>query len=275
MALTYTNDNSYAIANYNMSVIPQIAPLNMTLIPNAQKPDLLSALIPKTAGPMSAYSKSGYEVSVPTGTPLSSLGTIPESVQPSTPVSTTPTTTNISSTLPSYNSVELDKFRSIWGSSGDDQADYNRYVKMAGYAKMGSAALQGIGAVADAYSYTQLRRETEATKDQYETKKKIIDTNIDKTESALMENLMSNMADLDVMSAAKNVDLSSQAIAGDKAKGAMDLGKDIADMRTNGALQKAALDLEYAMNVRKAKQQEINSYINAGLQIASTAISLL
>ena len=258
-----------------MSVIPQIAPPNMTLIPNAQKPDLLSALIPKTAGPMSVYSKSGYEVSVPTGTPLSSLGTIPESVQPSTPVSTTPTTTNISSTLPSYNSVELDKFRSIWGSSGDDQADYNRYVKMAGYAKMGSAALQGIGAVADAYSYTQLRRETEATKDQYETQKKIIDTNIDKTESALMENLMSNMADLDVMSAAKNVDLSSQAIAGDKAKGAMDLGKDIADMRTNGALQKAALDLEYAMNVRKAKQQEINSYINAGLQIASTAISLL
>lgn len=276
MALTYTTDNSYAIANYNMSVIPQIAPPNMTLIPNAQKPDLLSALIPKTAGPMSAYSKSGYEVSVPTGTPLSSMGTIPESVQPSTPVSTSaPSTTDISSTLPSYNSVELDKFRSIWGSSGDDQADYNRYVKMAGIAKVGSAALQGLGAVADAYSYTQLRRETEGTKDQYETQKKIIDTNIDKTESALMENLMSNMADLDVMSAAKNVDLSSQAIAGDKAKGAMDLGRDIADMRTKGALQKAALDLEYAMNVRKTKQQEINSYINAGLQIASTAISLL
>lgn len=276
MALTYTTDNTYAVANYNMSAIPQITPPNMTLIPNAQKPDVMSFLVPKTAGPMSAYSKSGYEISVPKDTPLSALGSVPKSAQPSIP-ETAPSAgvTNISYTMPSYNSAELDKFRSIWGSSGDDQADYNRYVKMAGIAKVGSAALQGLGAVADAYSYTQLRRETEGTKDQYETQKKIIDTNIDKTESALMENLMSNMADLDVMSAAKNVDLSSQAIAGDKAKGAMDLGRDIADMRTNGALQKAALDLEYAMNVRKAKQQEINSYINAGLQIASTAISLL
>lgn len=276
MALTYTTDNTYAVANYNMSAIPQITPPNMTLIPNAQKPDVMSFLVPKTAGPMSAYSKSGYEISVPKDTPLSTLGSVPKSAQPSIP-ETAPSAgvTNISYTMPSYNSAELDKFRSIWGSSGDDQADYNRYVKMAGIAKVGSAALQGIGAVADAYQYTQLRRETEGTKDQYETQKKIIDTNIDKTESALMENLMSNMADLDVMSAAKNVDLSSQAIAGDKAKGAMDLGRDIADMRTNGALQKAALDLEYAMNVRKAKQQEINSYINAGLQIASTAISLL
>lgn len=276
MALTYTTDNTYAVANYNMSAIPQITPPNMTLIPNAQKPDVMSFLVPKTAGPMSAYSKSGYEISVPKDTPLSALGSVPQSAQPSIP-ETTPSAgvTNISYTMPSYNSAELDKFRSIWGSSGDDQADYNRYVKMAGIAKVGSAALQGLGAVADAYSYTQLRRETEGTKDQYETQKKIIDTNIDKTESALMENLMSNMADLDVMTAARNVDLSSQAIAGDKAKGAMDLGRDIADMRTNGALQKAALDLEYAMNVRKAKQQEINSYINAGLQIASTAISLL
>lgn len=276
MALTYTTDNTYAVANYNMSAIPQITPPNMTLIPNAQKPDVMSFLVPKTAGPMSAYSKSGYEISVPKDTPLSALGSVPQSAQPSIP-ETTPSAgvTNISYTMPSYNSAELDKFRSIWGSSGDDQADYNRYVKMAGIAKVGSAALQGLSAVADAYSYTQLRRETEGTKDQYETQKKIIDTNIDKTESALMENLMSNMADLDVMSAAKNVDLSSQAIAGDKAKGAMDLGRDIADMKTNGALQKAALDLEYAMNVRKAKQQEINSYINAGLQIASTAISLL
>lgn len=277
MALTYTTDNTYAVANYNMSAIPQITPPNMTLIPNAQKPDVMSFLVPKTAGPMSAYSKIGYEMSVPKDTPLSALGPIPSSAQPS--IESTPSepagVTNISYTMPSYNSAELDKFRAIWGSSGDDQKDYNRYVKMAGYAKMGSAALQGIGAVADAYQYTQLRREVEGTKDQYETQKKIIDTNIDKTESALMENLMSNMADLDVMSAAKNVDLSSQAIAGDKAKGAMDLGRDIADMRTNGALQKAALDLEYAMNVRKAKQQEINSYINAGLQIASTAISLL
>ena len=283
MALTYTQDNPYSIANKSMSLIPQTAPANMTLVPNAQKPDLLADLTPKTAGPMSAFSKSGALMSVPAGTKLSSLGSATRSTtrsaQPQVETSlesiVTPATTDISKSLPSYNSVELDRFRSIWGSSGDDQTDYDRYIQMASIAKVGSAALKGIGAVADAYSYTQLRKETEATKDQYETQKKIIDTNIDNTESALIENLMSNMADLDVMSAAKNVDLSSQAIAGSKAKGAMDLGRDIADMRTNGALQKAAFDLEYAMNVRKAKQAEINSYVNAGLQIASTAISLL
>ena len=46
-------------------------------------------------------------------------------------------------------------------------------------------------------------------------------------------------------------------------------------MKTNGALQKAALNLEYAMNVRRAKQAETASYVNAGLNIASSVISLL
>lgn len=277
MALTYITDNSYSIANYNMSAIPQIEPVNMTLIPGAKKPDLLSFLTPKTAGPMSVYSKTGEPMSVPAGTPLSSVGKIPEAAQPKVTQTapSVPAITDVSSITPAYNSVELDKFRSIWGSTGDEQKDYNRYIEMAGAAKVGAAVLTGIGAVANAYSYTQLRRETEATKTQYDTQKKIIDTNIDKTESALMENLMSNMADLDVMTAARNVDLSSQAIVGDKAKGAMDLGRDIADMRTNGSLQKAALDLEYKMNVAKAKRAETQGYVNAGLQIAGAALSLL
>lgn len=285
MALTYTQDNPYSIANKNMSLIPQVAPANMTLIPNAQKPNILASLVPTTKGSMSAYSKSGYEISVPAETPLSALGSIPSSVMPSvmsnveTPVSSTQESqSNIPEisikTLGSGNPA-FDVWAKMRGMDYNDPKTYEKYIRNAGYAKMGSAALSGVASLLDASSATDYRREVEKTKDQYETQKKIIDTNIDKTESALMENLMSNMADLDVMSAAKNVDLSSQAIAGDKAKGAMDLGKDIADMRTNGALQKAALDLEYAMNVRKAKQAEINSYINAGLQIASSAISLL
>lgn len=274
MALNYPTTDTYLVSNYNMSAIKQPSPPNMTLIPNSSKPDLLASLIPSTEGPMSAYSTEGYPMSVPAGTPLSALGKIPDSVQPSVPATTTDTM-DISSILPSYNSVELDKFRAVWGTSGDDQADYNRYVKMAGYAKVGSSVLKSVGAIADAYSYTKLRQDVEATKSQYETQKKIIDTNIDNTESALMENLRENMASLDVMTAAKNVDISSQAIQNDKIKGAMDLGEDVAAMRTNGALQKAALDLEYAMNVRKAKQQEINSYVGAALQIGSAALALI
>jgi hypothetical protein len=173
----------------------------------------------------------------------------------------------------------FDVWRSMHGKTSTNQADieadYAQYIKKAGEAKLGSAILTGVGSLLDAKSARDYRKEVEATKGQYETQKKIIDANIDKTESALMENLMSNMADLDSMMAAKNVDLASESIAADKAKGAMDLGKDIADMRTNGALQKAALDLEYKMNVIKAKRQETNAYVNSGLQIAGAALSFL
>ena len=275
MALSYPTTDTFSVANYNMSAIPQVSPPNMTVIPNSSKPDLLASLIPKTAGPMSAYSTAGYPRSVRAGPPLSSRVTITESVPPSAPATTSVGTMDLSSLSPTYNSEGLDKFRAVWGSTGDDQADYDRYVKMAGYAKIGSSALQAVGAVANAYEYTKLRREVEGTKSQYETQKKIIDTNIDNTEAALLENLRENMANLDVMTAARNVDISSQAIQGDKAKGAMDLGEDISAMRTNGSLQKAALDLEYAMNVRKARQQEINSYVGAALDIGSAALALI
>lgn len=274
MALAYSTDNIFSAANYNMSRIPQITPPNMTVVPGYEKPDLLASLIPRTAGDMSAYSKTGAPMSVPAGTRLSQLGTIPES-QITNPTPAQAATMAITSIVPTMNNENFDRFRSIWGTSGDNQADYDRYIKLSGYAKVGSAALQGVGAIADAYSYTQLRRDVEKTKSQYETQKKIIDTNIDNTESALLENLRENMANLDVMTAAQNVDISSQAIQGDKAKGAMDLGEDVAAMRQSGALQKAALDLEYAMNVKRARKAELNSYVGAALQIGGAALSLI
>ena len=278
MALTYTTNDFYTQMNKVISSVQKPTPKNMTLIPNYEKSNWLSDLEPKTKGPMSVTSTTGAPLSVGEGTPLRLLNSA--SLSPITVETPTETQTQINipeisiKTLGSGNAA-FDAWAKMRGMDYNDPKVYERYITNAGYAKMGSAALSGIASLLEASSATDYRREVEKTKDQYETQKKIIDTNIDKTESALMENLMSNMADLDVMSAARNVDLSSQAIAGDKAKGAMDLGKDISDMRTNGALQKAALDLEYAMNVRKAKQQEINSYVNAGLQIASTAISLL
>lgn len=264
MALTYIQDNPYSIANKSMSLIPQTAPANMTLIPNAQKPNTMTPLVPQTNTSV-VYSQPAQ--------PVLSIETKPIQTQiESRSATVTTPITNFASAVSIPRNSKPDNTNNTNGGGSDKN---KKRIDWAKYATYAGAALKSAAAIADSYSYTQLRREVEGTKDQYETQKKIIDTNIDKTESALMENLMSNMADLDVMTAARNVDLSSQAIAGDKAKGAIDLGKDIADMRTNGALQKAALDLEYAMNVRKAKQQEINSYINAGLQIASTALSLV
>lgn len=282
MALTYTTNDFYTQMNKVISSAQKPTPKNMTLIPNYEKSNWLSDLEPKTQGPMSITSTTGAPLSVGEGTPLRLLNKNNPGLSPRTVEVPTETETETQTNIPEISiktlgsgNAAFDAWAKMRGLDYNDPEVYERYITNAGYAKMGSAALSGIASLLDASSATDYRREVEKTKDQYETQKKIIDTNIDKTESALMENLMSNMADLDVMSAARNVDLSSQAIAGDKAKGAMDLGKDISDMRTNGALQKAALDLEYAMNVRKAKQQEINSYVNAGLQIASTAISLL
>lgn len=277
MALNYPTTDTFAVANYNMSAIPQVSPPNMTLIPNSSKPDILAPLIPKTAGPMSAYSTAGYPISVPTGTPLSALGPIPDSEEPSTPATYE---------LPTFaidrlgsGDKNFDIWRSIRGKTSknkaDIDADYEQYIKQAGYAAIGSAVLQGGASLLEVNSARKYRKDVEKTKSQYETQKKIIDANIDNTEAALLENLRENMANLDVMTAAKNVDISSQAIQGDKVKGAMDLGEDIAAMHTNGALQKAALDLEYAMNVRKAKQQELDGYVNSALNIGVSALAFL
>lgn len=173
----------------------------------------------------------------------------------------------------------FDIWRSIHGNGGtsdlDLQLDYQKYIDRAATAEMGAGALNIIGSLTSAAAGYQYRKDVEATKSQYETQKKIIDANINKTETALMDNLMENMANLDVVTAAKNVDIFSQAKVGDKTKGAMDLGKDIADMRTNGALQKAALDLQYAMNVKQAKRQEWAGYFQSGAQIVGTALSFL
>lgn len=273
MALTYTTDNFYTIINGQIQAIQGLTPPDMTLAPNYAKSKELPAMTPLYDGfslqPQKTMPNTALSlIETPIDSQLPTVGegqSVPESANiPEIAIKT----------IGSGN-ANFDAWAKMRGLDYNDPKVYDKYLTNAGYAKMGAAALQGVASLFNAASATDYRREVEKTKTQYETQKKIIDTNIDKTESALMQNLMSNMADLDAMSAAKNVDLSSQAIAGDKAKGAMDLGKDIAEMRTNSSLQKAALDLEYAMNVRKAKQAEINSYVNAGLQFASSAISLL
>jgi hypothetical protein len=283
MALTYTTNDFYTEINNQMSLVQGYTPPNMTLIPNSSKQDILSALVPTTKGPMSAYSKIGAPMSVPAGTPLSALGNVPASAQPE--VSKTPETPSIdiSSLIPTMNSERFDKFRAIWGTTGNKDKDYQRYIKTAAMATYGEAAANAIGgiasAAADITAYNKLVKDTVATKDQYETQKKILDTNINNTITALNENLQENMANLDVMMAGRNVDLSSQSIVGDKVKGAMDLGQDIAKMQTENSLQKSLLDLEYARNVREAKQQRIDGTINAVLQgigsVASSALMLV
>ena len=133
--------------------------------------------------------------------------------------------------------------------------------KISTVAKIGSSIMGGL-------EMNDYLDEVKATKDQYETQKQIIDTNIANSETLLMERYRENVADLEVMAAAKNVDPTSGALQSLKDQGAIDMGKDFAIARTNADLQKQALDLQYAMSVSQAARQTKNYWQNAAFDTA-------
>ena len=93
----------------------------------------------------------------------------------------------------------------------------------------------------------------QATRYQYKANKSLINRNIEVTQSVMMNNLEDSMAQLDSVSAAKNVDINSQALRFTKEKALMDMGKDFATMQVQGDLQKAALDLQFSMQKAEVK----------------------
>lgn len=133
--------------------------------------------------------------------------------------------------------------------------------KISTVAKIGSSIMGGL-------EMNDYLDEVKATKDQYETQKQIIDTNIANSETLLMERYRENVADLEVMAAAKNVDPTSGALQSLKDQGAIDMGKDFAIARTNADLQKQALDLQYAMSVKQAARNTRNYWQNAAMDTA-------
>lgn len=133
--------------------------------------------------------------------------------------------------------------------------------KISTVAKIGSSIMGGL-------EMNDYLDEVKATKDQYETQKQIIDTNIANSETLLMERYRENVADLEVMAASKNVDPTSGALQSLKDQGAIDMGKDFAIARTNADLQKQALDLQYAMSVKQAARNTRNYWQNAAMDTA-------
>lgn len=251
MALGYSTKDSFYTRYGNAIKINQ--PNNMSIIPSNEMPHNMSVDSPITSVNIQPRL---YNVANPEELPMSKIGSpLP-----------TPTSSNV-------NFEEVQRIVSPLDASvkklEDLQLKQNEYLQKAqeqqsraNQFKMVSAGLQ----TADAYYNYRAVKQTKA---QYDTQKKILDTNLANTETALETQLRENMADLDVISAAKNVDLSSQAITGAKEKAAEDLGKDISTMRTQNSLQKAALDLQYKMNKAQAKSNLVSSVINTGVTIAS------
>lgn len=138
-----------------------------------------------------------------------------------------------------------------------------------------SAVAQIGSTIAGGLAMNDYADEVAATKQQYEARKQIIDTNIANSETLIMEKYRESMADLDAIAASKNVDPTSSAIQGIKEQGAIDMGKDFAIRRTNAELQKLALDLDYARSERQARQQQKNYWQQAAVNIGTTALMFL
>lgn len=248
--LSYSTKDSFYTTTGNAIKINQ--PNNMSIIPSNDMPNNMSVDSPITSvNIMPRLSNLVH----PESLPMSRIG---EAVLP--------TAGNVS-----YENMQqlVSPLDTSLQKISDLQLQQNQYLQKAqeqqakaNTLKMAAASMQTVDAY---FNYRSVKN----SKAQYETQKKILDTNLANTESALENQLRENMADLDVISAAKNVDLSSQGITASKEKAAEDVGKDISQMRTQNELQKAALDLQYKMNKEQAKSNLVSSVVNTGITIAS------
>lgn len=119
------------------------------------------------------------------------------------------------------------------------------------------------------------RKDVQATKNQYENQKKVIDSNIEYSEAYTLGQYEESMAQLDAYSAANNVDLTSGALQSIKTQGLMDMSSDFAAARTQADLNKKALDLDYALKVSSARKQERNAFTSSAVNLGTSALSFL
>lgn len=134
--------------------------------------------------------------------------------------------------------------------------------KMSTAASIGSSVL---GMLDARQNYVNVKK----SKAQYETQKKVIDANVANQEALMMDNYNERMASADALYAARNVDISSGALTGIKQQGAMEMGKDIRSLEAQANINKLALDLDYAIKRRQAKQAEWDAYVTGAFNIGT------
>lgn len=144
----------------------------------------------------------------------------------------------------------------------------NMANKVAGYTNIAQGAFNLI----NAYSG---RNTVRLTNKQLDMQKDLIDLNITNSESILSAQFKNAIADLQTIYAAKNVDISSQALRSEIVGSGEDMGKDMATTRTQGKLQKLAIDFQKSMNVAQQRRNEQQAWINFGANIASSAMYLI
>lgn len=105
--------------------------------------------------------------------------------------------------------------------------------------------------------------------DAVERTAKMRETNLAQTEAVMYENMRDSMAQLDMVAAAKNVDLSSTAITGTKERGLRELGKDIRSKELAIKFQNA-VDKYNALKQKEAAKTQGNLQIAQGILTAAS-----
>ena len=105
--------------------------------------------------------------------------------------------------------------------------------------------------------------------DAVERTAKMRETNLAQTEAVMYENMRDSMAQLDMVAAAKNVDLSSTAITGTKERGLRELGKDIRSKELAIKFQNA-VDKYNALKQKEAAKTQGNLQIAQGVLTAAS-----
>ena len=144
----------------------------------------------------------------------------------------------------------------------------NMANKIAGYTSIAQGAFNLI----DTYN---ARSSVRLTNKQLDMQKDLIDLNIKNSEAILSAQFKNAIADLQTVYAAKNVDVSSQAVRSQIVGSGEEMGKDMADTRTQGKLQKLAIDFQKTMNNINQRRSEQQAWINFGANIASNAMFLI
>lgn len=93
--------------------------------------------------------------------------------------------------------------------------------------------------------------------------------NLAQTEAVMYENMRDSMAQLDMVAAAKNVDLTSTAIVGQKERGLRELGKDIRSKELAVKFQNA-VDKYNALKQKEAAKTQGNLQIAQGILTATS-----
>lgn len=92
------------------------------------------------------------------------------------------------------------------------------------------------------------------------------EVNLEQTEAVMYENMRDTMAQLDTITAAKNVDLSSSAIVGQKERGLSEMGRDVRS-------RQLAVKFQNAVDKYNAAQQKEAAVTQGALQIAQGVVT--